>query len=307
MEFLRRKEKRQDEQRHPNLMAGQDGYTFRRSRTLTGSASSGVNAVAQQDRSHLTSPRLKLHQLQRHQRGVVVALLISILAVVNLGWMVGQYINTPEEFTYTQRMNDQPDTLRYKKAIEEYFDIRPTERFLFKLDQQRLSAFVSERHPEVEKVAVASSTPGLFDVEVYFREPVLAWQSGDSHLYVDKHGVAFHENYFLEPHVAVDDQSGIKLDNSNLVASGRFIEFLGQVVSSVSATGLKVDKVIIPMGTTRQVDIKLESYPYPIKTHIDREPMSQAQDIANAVKHLDGKRVTPEYIDVRVAGKAFYR
>ena len=35
--------------------------------------------------------------------------------------------------------------------------------------------------------------------------------------------------------------------------------------------------------------------------------LEQAEDVANAFAYLDSKSVTPVYIDVRVAGKAFYR
>lgn len=306
MEFLRRKKPETPPRRRPALMAGQDAYTFRRSRTLTGSASSEVRSAAE-DRSHLISPRLKLHQLQRHQRLVAASLFISILFVSGLGWMVGQFIRLPETHLYSQQLNAQPDTAKYHQAIKDYFAMYPTERFLFQLQEDRLVKHVSSQYAEIEDVKISSPMPGVFATRLTFREPVLSWQSDGRQLYIDRHGVAFRDNYFMEPAVAVDDQSGIQLDNTNVVASGRFIGFLGRIVSSINAAGMKVEKIIIPTGTTREVDVQLQGHNYPVKTHIDREPISQAHDIVHAVRHLDGKGVMPEYIDARVAGKAFYR
>lgn len=306
MNFFKSRNKETPVRRQPTLMSGQDAYTFRRSRTLTGSLSSEVRTIAE-DHSQLKSPRLKLHQLQRHRRLVATGLGLSLILVVGLGWLVGQFIRLPDDITYTQALNAQPDSAQYNETIQKYFAIHPTERFLFRLQPERLTDFVSDNHAEVESVVVEKRTVGAFDVAFVLRQPVLSWRSGDSQLYVDTSGVPFRDNYFTEPRVAVDDRSGIKLEDTNVVASNRFIEFLGRIVGGVSQAGLNVDKVIIPAGTTREVDLQLASRAFPIKTHIDREPSSQAQDVVNAVRYLDSKQVVPQYIDVRIAGKAFYQ
>ncbi len=293
--------------RQPASSTGQNDYAFRRSRTLTGSASSSVTSAAEGN-THLSSPRLRLHQLHRHRRGVLFGLVGSACAIVLLGWTVGQYVRLPDDFSYKQPLNAQPTTNEYTQAIATYFNAHPTERFLFNLQHDRLNQQIIQQHPEVQSVKLAQLSPGQFDVTVSFREPLVSWKSGDRQMYVDADGIAFHENLFTEPAVVVDDQSGITLDGSNAVASGRFITFLGQLVSHVNEGGVgRVAKVIIPAGTTRQVDIQLEQRQYLIKTHIDRAPMAQAHDVIKAVQYIEGRGGTPEYIDVRVAGKAFYR
>lgn len=302
-----KKDKNQAVTRQPAMMAGQDDYTFRRSRAITGSASSAVNSAAE-DRSRLSSPRLKLHQLQRHRRGIVAGLIISAAAIGLLGWTVGQYVILPTDFSYRQALNDQPNTEPYAQTIKQYFNQHPTERFLFNLRANQLNDQIIRQHPEVKQVTIHGLSPGIFDVSVEFRQPLLSWRSGGKQLYVDSQGVAFEKNLFASPAVTVDDQSGIKLDNTNLVASGRFISFLGQLVSQVNAGGVDdVSKVIIPTGTTREVDIVLKNRTYPIKTHIDRDPRVQAHDVVAAVRYIEGRGVKPEYIDARVEGKAFYR
>ena len=67
-----------------------------------------------------------------------------------------------------------------------------------------------------------------------------------------------------------------------------------------------VTDIIIP-ASTRQVDLKLQGRGYPFKTHTDRDPLQQAEDIINTIKWLDDKKLTPEYVDVRVEGKAYFK
>lgn len=306
MDYFSRNKNKQPAKRQTKLMQGQDEYSFRRSRTLTGSISSDVRSVAEYN-SNLKSPRLKLHKLRRHQKIVASSLVIVLLFVTGLGWMVGQFIRVPSDFQYSQEMNLIPPSQQYAQVVNEYFAKYPTERFLFRLESERLNAFMIERHPEVKDVRLSSPMPGVFSAELYFRKPLLTWQSFEKQLYIDEEGVSFERNYFLEPSVVVDDQSGITLDNSNVVASGRFIQFLGRVVSSVASEGMSVQKIIIPADTARQVDVQLVGRDYPIKTHIDREPSSQAKDLVSAIRHLDKNGVVPDYVDVRIAGKAYYR
>jgi hypothetical protein len=44
-----------------------------------------------------------------------------------------------------------------------------------------------------------------------------------------------------------------------------------------------------------------------VKFSVDRAVGEQAEDAARAVRYLDGKGMSPEYLDVRISGKAFYK
>lgn len=297
----------QQPKRQPQLMEGQNDFSFRRSRTLTGSPSSDIRTVAD-THSHLQSPRLRLHQLHQHRKVLFGGLITSFAVVLVLGWLVGQFIHVPSAMTIAGAPLKQPPTEVYAQTIESYFAQRPTERFLFRLDHERLLMHVANTHPEIKDLKISSVVPGQFSINVELRKPLLLWQTGDTRLFVDDAGTAFKNNYFAPPTVSVDDQSGIRLEDVNVIASNRFIGFLGRVVSSVNEAGIgSVTKVIIPTGVTREVDIQLSGREYLIKTHIDREPAAQAHDVVEAVQHVEKSDIEPEYIDVRIAGKAFYR
>lgn len=288
-------------------MAGQGAdYTFRRSRTLTGTTSPKVNPSAE-GRSQLKTPRLKEHELRQQRARVGRLLLFIALCIAVLTFLLMNFIGD-FRFSYPQQTSATPQSQSYQRSLHEYFIERPFERFGFALDPKQLEGFMREKHAEIIGLSVEREWyGGNVQFLVYFRTPILMWQVGAQKFYVDDQGIAFQYDHFGTALVSVTDQSGIAPDSGNSVASQRFLKFLGKMVGAVNAGGKgRVVGVIIP-ASTREIDLRLEGRDYPIKTHIDREPLQQAEDIINALNYFDGKKSKPEYIDVRVAGKAFYK
>ena len=69
---------------------------------------------------------------------------------------------------------------------------------------------------------------------------------------------------------------------------------------------MHLEKIVLPAGLTRKVDVYLKGRAYPIKTNVDRDPAQQVEDIKKTLGFLDQRGITPQYIDVRVSGRAFY-
>lgn len=292
--------------RQPKLMEGQDDYVFRRSRTLTGSKSVQVTASAE-GRGQLKTDRLRLHELKKHRSYILRLLGVSVLAAGVLSFLLINFVFTPQ-LVFDQQGSRQPDRQKYTQAILDYFADHPLERFGFALSPQTLESHMKREHTEVKAVRIDREWYGAnVYIHIIFRAPLLSWSTGGQQFYVDDNGVAFKYNHFVEPPVTVTDQSGIAPTESGVVASSRFIRFLGRMVGALNGYGRgKVTSVIIP-ASTRQIDLKLEGRDYVIKTHIDRDPLQQAEDIANALAYFDGHTIRPEYVDVRVAHKAYYK
>lgn len=298
--------KKQQTGRQPQLMAGQNDYVFRRSRTLTGSVSSQVAAPAA-SRGQLKTDRLKLHELKAHRRKILRMFGFVMFIIACIGFLLANFIITPG--IIASQPSDKPvqaDT--YRNTMYSYFADRPMERFGFLLDQSNVERYIKQNHTEVQTVSVERDWyGGNVRIDIFFRTPLLVWKTGNQQFYVDNQGIAFTYNHFAEPTVAVTDQTGLSPDQSGAVASTRFIRFLGRMVGAVNDYGKgKVAAIIIP-PSTREIDLKLEGREYPIKTNSDRDPLQQAEDIASALSHLDQKGIKPQYIDLRVAHKAFYK
>lgn len=295
--------------RRAQLMEGQDDISFRRSRTMQGTTSSNVKAV-NQDRAELKSERLKKQQHATRKKRIIVAIGFTIGLVLSATYLVSQYVVSVSQVVFEPTVEESPSSDLYMRTIDSYLNERPSERFHFALDKKRLAQYVSQQLPEVKSIKSSSVSGNQAQVVVELRKPIVGWKIGEGQAYVDGEGVAFNNNYFTDPTVSVVDNSGASTDQggNKVVASERFLRFLGRLVALTNTSGLgEVKEASLPRATTRQIDIKLKDRPYLIKTHIDRDPAATVEDIKRVVGYLDQKKLTPGYIDVRVSGRAFYK
>jgi hypothetical protein len=313
MGLLHRNKQTPPARRHANASASNtgdvpsgDAGTYRRNRTLTGSLASHVES-ASEARSELRSVRVQAHDLHTHRRRLSTYLLMSACIIALLGWVIYQSVaNVRVAATDAVAI----DGARYEQKIEEYLSGHPLQRLRATLDTRALTTYLQTHDcPEVEGVegAIEYAGFGASKVHLSFRRPVVVWQTGATKLYVDEEGNAFARNAYEEPSVAVVDETGIQAQNNQVLASERFLGTIGRVIGRMKAQGYLVNRVVLPANTTRQLLISNEGVAYPIKFSIDRSAGEQAEDAAQAMRYLQEKGITPEYIDVRVSGKAFYK
>lgn len=280
----------------------QEEQYFRRSQTLTGSKSSAVRAAGEKTAT-LQSDRLKRQELHRKRQlyGILLGFVLSLC--LGIFYLMTQYISAVDSVEFSAGASIQSsDAQQYRKAVSEYLLQHPAERFYFALNTERLTADIAKRHPEVVGVSVSDRT---FTVEL--RQPVAVWIVRDVHYFVDKDGRTFQKNYYAAPSVSVRDNSGASVAGSTL-ASRSFLHFLGRMVALLGESGLgKVTEASLPPNTTREIDFKLEGRGYTIKTHTDRDPAQEVEDIKRVVGYLEQRSITPQYIDVRVSGRAYYK
>lgn len=286
--------------------------SFRRNQTLTGSRSTRVETATEYSRhSSLQSPRAQVHHLRHRRRklgswlagglvacAVVSGLLLQLTADVRVS-LYGQIAPLSTE-----------DQQRLETAVEGYLARYPLERLRFMLDSNRLVAYLASQNVrEVERIAaVRSDGIGQTAFELVAREPIASWTIGSDRRYVDSQGVIFSHNYFDRPAVQIRDESGIAADDEDqatAVTSGRFLQFIGQAVASLTSYDIRVSTVSIPTNATRQVDMLVGKSR--VKMTIDRPVGEQSQDAARAWEHLRKTNRSPRYIDVRVSGRAYYR
>jgi hypothetical protein len=303
MKFLGRKK---EPIRNPRSGQEDQGYVFRRSRTLTGTTSEKVTAGAQA-RSQLKTTRLQAHELHQFRGRIMRILGIVGVFIAVLSYLIVVYIGT-FKIMYPQP-GGAPHTAVYQQEVQQYFTKHPLERFGFSINRKQFADDMQASHPELASVDIDKNWyGGNVTFVLQFRRPLLVWETGGHRFYVDNQGVAFEYDHFGGKYVSVSDQSGISpSDSGGSVASDQFINFLGKMVGAVNAGGKgNVIDIIIP-ASTREVDLKLQGRGYPIKTHTDRDPLKQAADIINALKWFDDKKITPQYVDVRVEGKAYFK
>ncbi len=282
-------------------------YAFRRNRTLTGSLVSEVGSAGEQ-RSELRSPRVQAHHLRKHRRRLALVLLAVLAVSGGLFWLVYQSV------AGVRVTIDSPipptETKLYEQKIQDYLNGHLFERNRATLNTAGLVEYLQDNGlPEVAGATVAPQPVGIgvSAITVTTRQPVVSWKTGPTQLFVDGQGVAFQRNYYDPPTVEVVDETGIQAVDNKVLASDRFLGFIGRTVSQLQTQGFTASKVVLPASTTRQLQVSVEGLPYPIKFSVDRSAGEQAEDAARAIRHLTARGVTPEYIDVRVPGKAYYK
>lgn len=302
----RRQQQAGDERRERALERAQDtGTTFLRNRTLTGSLSAHVSS-ANELKGDLQSSRTQAHHLAHQRRKITSTLMGTLAAIVVLSALLFDLTVRPVVTSADHAVS--LDAARYEMAIRQYLDQRPIERLRGMLDETRLTEYLRHAVPEVATVELDGSAGlGASEFRLTMRHPIAGWIIAGKQYFVDEKGVPFDKNYYETPVVNVVDQSGVQQTAGTAVASGRFLAFVGRTVSESKQEGLIVQEAIIPTGTTRQLQVKLEGRGYPIKLSLDRSVGEQVEDMKYAVAYFDSKKQTPAYVDIRVSGKAYFK
>lgn len=307
-----RKDKREGEERRRNSASDSSGYLFRRSRTITGETASSHDEE-KDGAAALQSKRLEAQRLKKHRRRLMLLLLAIAVIAAGILWLLFQLVARVQVVSFSPAPPRMPEAASYEETIQDYLRGHPLQRLQFMLDEDRLLRVVSQKHPEIAEVSLLKdqvNALGEGNFHVALREPVLGWDIGQGHYWVDGEGVAFQENYYGAPAVTVRDESGIVPETEHgIVASLRFLQFLGRVVALMSQHDAgEVEEIVLPQGLgTRSIEVRLQGREYPVRLHSDRDVAQQVEDTARVNRYMDERGITPHYVDVRVAGRAFYR
>jgi cell division septal protein FtsQ len=279
-------------------------YAFKRNRTLTGSSSSQVSSSGELN-AQIKSPRVQAHHLARQRRHVGLLLFLVVLGSFALYGLISQF--TARAIVVTNDASVVLDN-SYEKAIQNYFAEQPAERLRFLLNIDHLRQYMQTTTPEVQDIKIiGSSGLGKSKFQVEMRQPIAGWSINGQQHYVDDSGTPFSRNYFAAPSVQIVDNSGIQVSAGQAVASNGFLSFVGQIVGLSKAQGYIATQVVIPAATTRQIELHLKDISYPVKFVVDRPAGEQVEDMAQTIAWMKRHNLNPQYVDVRVSGKAFYR
>lgn len=291
---------RRVQSREPRQSPVDEGTQFRRNRTLSG--------IRRDDTEIHPSERAKAHRLaqQRRKVGGIFLLVLGVVAV--LGILLTQFTARVIVAASSEPLSQTIDGATYEAAINDYFGVNPVERLRFAMNEDALSDYVGAITPEVAQVALTSTSSVVeSNFTITFRKPLAGWQINGRQYYVDNEGVVFEKNYYDAPTVQIIDESGVSPEQGTTVASARLLSFVGRVVALSRAGEYTVTQAILPIGSTRQVEITLKDIRPYVKLTIDRAAGEQVEDMITVLEYLKERRTNAEYIDVRIPGRAVYR
>lgn len=250
--------------------------------------------------------RQKIHATRLRHRQIkiiaVVLLTISALVVTIISQFSGSFTAVSSGVSLTGA-----EASRYSSLVTQYLAQHPFERFSFSRRNAALAQFIQAQAPEVANVSLNPFGLGGGRLNLSFRHPVAMWTSAGVTSFVDSNGIVFVRNYFDNPSVAITDDSGTAVASGGQTTSSGFLSFIGQIEAKLAKNGQTLQRVVIPRGAIRYADIYLQGRSYPFLVRIDRETSSQVSDILASVDYIDTNKITPQYVDVRVASKMYWK
>ena len=85
------------------------------------------------------------------------------------------------------------------------------------------------------------------------------------------------------------------------------MRFIGQAIALSDDKGYQITSASIPTGTVHQIEFKVRGFDLYLKMTIDRDVAEQVEDATRSLDYLKKSGLKPQYLDVRVPNKVFYK
>lgn len=231
---------------------------------------------------------------------VILAIFISLISI-----FLFQFIS---KVSVVSNGSKSQNLSKYEKSVEEYLNINPSERILSNLNKNALLESLQKDYPEVLSISDIKFN-GLTSYKIYldFRKPVASWLVDGKEFFVDSEGVSFSINNFERPSLNIIDDSGAIVSNGKNVASSSFFSFIGKLVSAANKHELEVSKIRIPPLSLRQVEVSVKGVSYFARMSTADSAEGQIINFKKAIEYFRTHKISPNYIDLRIEGKGYYK
>ncbi len=174
------------------------------------------------------------------------------------------------------------------------------------LNPEKMEGELLAAKPQLKSVQVKREGLQAIAVTGTLKRPALGWSSGGQNFLLDRDGTAIGPLLESNRVPVIFDGSNLPVKVGTRVASPRFVAFASEVPAGVSAAGLKLKGLRVQETT---YDLWAETTAgYRIVFDTDRTVADQIEDLKVVLATLKGQGRSPaEYIDLRVAGKAYFR
>lgn len=259
--------------------------------------------ISQHQKEHSERSENQKLVIRRRKLGaffVILAIFISLISI-----FLFQFIS---KVSVVSNESKSQNLSKYEKSVEEYLNINPSERILSNLNKNALLESLQKDYPEVLSISDIKFN-GLTSYKIYldFRKPVASWLVDGKEFFVDSEGVSFSVNNFEKPSLNIIDDSGAIVSNGKNVASSSFFSFIGKLVSAANKQGLEVSKIRIPPLSLRQVEVSVKGVSYFARMSTADSAEGQIINFKKAIEYFRTHKISPNYIDLRIEGKGYYK
>ncbi len=165
---------------------------------------------------------------------------------------------------------------------------------------------LQQQDPLLRSVSVRRKWLHSIVVTAVLKQPSLGWNTGNQPYVLDHDGTVIGSPNGSLSFPMVYDGSNLPVQVGQRVVSAHFVEFVDQVVPALAASGIGVSRLDIKDTT---LDLTAQTNKgYKILFDTSRTVGEELSDLKAVQTLLTTQKKAPaEYIDLRIAGKAYYK
>lgn len=191
-------------------------------------------------------------------------------------------------------------------ALRQAMAGHPGQGNLLTLDAGRLSRDLLKVDPSLSQAVITRRWPHGLSVAVAEKVASIGWQSAGQTYILDKDGVIIGPATSAGHLLVVQDDSNLPVAVGKRVATATFVTFCQDLSEQIPNTGLQLTKLEIHDTTFDLYATTNKGYQLILDTQ--RPAGEEVQDLQATLKALAQQHKTPSsYIDLRVAGRAYYK
>lgn len=177
---------------------------------------------------------------------------------------------------------------------------------LLTFDDSTLASTLLAADPMLKSVTAHRQWPHTIKLEVTLKQPSMGWSSGNQAYLLDRDGTVIGALPAGSPLPVVIDGSNLPVALGKQVVGTRFVTFVTAIAASLPGQGIKTSQLSV---TDTTLDLYVATNKgYKLIFDTSRPAAGELSDLATVESTLSKqKRVPAEYIDLRIAGKAYFK
>ncbi|MDO8591326.1 MAG: hypothetical protein Q7R60_00130 [bacterium] len=179
------------------------------------------------------------------------------------------------------------------------------------LDERGITTTLKKQFPEIDSIKIeVPIISQIATLRLNIAAPTFNFSSGNNLYVVGSNGVvAGLSSQFAGASKlpSVIDQSGFVAAPGKQVLGTEVIAFINTLIAQCQHAGIEVESLTLP-ATSQEIDLRVQNQLYYVKFYLGGDALNQAGQYLAAKHKFDSDNSQPQqYLDVRVAGKVYYK
>jgi cell division septal protein FtsQ len=177
---------------------------------------------------------------------------------------------------------------------------------LLTVNPAAIQSDLQQEEPYIQSVNIKRQWSHGLDVSVVMNDPALGWSSNNERYLLDRDGTVIGPFPTGSIMPVVTDDSNLPVTVGQQVVPQSFVEFVNNLVPQLTSMGIGVQGLDVDQ-TTYDLTIATNKG-YKLIFDTTREASAEIADLKAVENVLVSQKKTPtQYIDLRIAGKAYYQ